>query len=158
MKQQMLEAEVKELNGRIEALTAELDARPGKEVMPDDVYLMSCLRTTDVCTLWEVERLCVAAADRIEALTAELVALKAQNEYQEKMIRQADVRGDYWRARTEKAEADADATEADNDRLKKGCECAMSEIRAYMQEVGSTLPLELAMGWLSAALNPRRIG
>jgi hypothetical protein len=29
----------------------------------------------------------------------------------------------------------------------------MSEIRDYTQEVGVTLPLELAMGWLSAAVN-----
>jgi chromosome segregation ATPase len=61
MKQQMLEAEVKELKGRIEALTAERDA------------------------------------------------LKVQNEYQEKMIWQADARGDYWKASAENAEAELDA-------------------------------------------------
>jgi hypothetical protein len=84
--------------------------------------------------------------DRIEALTAERDVLKMLKPMLEKMIWQADVRGDYWRA-------SAEAAEADNERLTKGCERAMSEIRDYMQEIGSTLPLELAMGWLSAALN-----
>jgi chromosome segregation ATPase len=70
MKQQMLEAEVKELKARIEALTAERDA------------------------------------------------LKVQNEYQEQMTRQADERSDYWKASAEKAEADADAAETDNARLR----------------------------------------
>ena len=51
------------------------------------------------------------------------------------------------------ATAKIEALTADNARLRKSCECAMSEIRDYMQEVGVTLPLELAMGWLSAALN-----
>ena len=45
------------------------------------------------------------------------------------------------------------ALHADNAQLRKSSECAMSEIRDYMQEVGVTLPLELALGWLSAALN-----
>jgi septal ring factor EnvC (AmiA/AmiB activator) len=54
MKQQMLEAEVKELKARIEALTAERDE------------------------------------------------LKVQNEYQEKMIRQADVCDDRWKASAER--------------------------------------------------------
>jgi len=49
--------------------------------------------------------------------------------------------------------AERDALQADNAWLRKSCECAMSEIKDYMQEVGETLPLALAMGWLSAALN-----
>jgi chromosome segregation ATPase len=133
MKQQMLEAEVKELKAHIEALTAELEAV--KEAYGD------------------IEQYARRHCAEVEAFTAERDALKAQNEYQEKMIRQADVRGDYWKTIAEKAEADADALEADNVRLRKGCDCAMSEIRDYMQEIGGTLPLELAMGWLSAALN-----
>jgi hypothetical protein len=104
MKQQMLEAEVKELKARIEALMAERDywnaayhaVRPlgdpdyrsdtvqccmcdkkglsTKEdwVMTDDVYLMSCLRTTDMYTPLEMEWLCADAADRIEALKAQM--------------------------------------------------------------------------------------
>jgi chromosome segregation ATPase len=83
---------------RIEALTAERDAV--KEAYDD------------------IEQYARRHCAEVEALTAELDALKAQNEYQEEMIRQADVRGDYWRASAENAEADADATAADNARLR----------------------------------------
>jgi hypothetical protein len=62
----------------------------------------------------------------IEALTAERDALKVQNEYQEQMIRQADERGDYWRASAEKADADADAAETDNARLREALETCLT--------------------------------
>lgn len=42
--------------------------------------------------------------------------------------------------------------QTENARLQKGCEFAMNEIRDYMAETGGALPLELAMGWLKAAL------
>ena len=117
--------------------------------------------------VWAMDQDLKEAADRIEALTAEVQ--RWQGLFDEKhnlMLEQ--------KARAEKAEAERDeATNqldsaihsvevlekrvagfmADNARLRKSCECAMSEIRDYMQEVGVTLPLELAMGWLSAALN-----
>jgi predicted RNase H-like nuclease (RuvC/YqgF family) len=69
---------------------------------------------------------------RIETLTAECDALKAQNKYQEKMIRQADVRGDYWKASAEKAEADADATEVDNVRLRDALDRVVVEYDLQM--------------------------
>jgi len=68
MKQQMLEAEVKELKARIEALTAELEA--AKEAYDDiDQY---------------ARRHCA----EVEALTAERDALKVQNEYDAAAIRE----------------------------------------------------------------------
>jgi len=83
-------------------------------------------------------------ADRIEALTAE----------RDRAIDDARDNAEYVDL-VSQYRAERDAAKADNARLKKGCECAMSEIRDYMQEVGGTLPLELAMGWLSAALTGR---
>jgi hypothetical protein len=134
MKQQMLEAEVKELKARIEALTAEFDSRSSKGVMPDDTYLMSCLRTIDMCTPLEIERICADAANRIEALTADRDALKARNEYQEKMIRQADVRGDYWRARAEKAEAELETAKEAYDDIEQYARRHCAEVEALTAE------------------------
>jgi len=78
------------------------------------------------------------AADRIEALTAQLAE-------------DADVRKQIDH-RLEELVAQVDALTADNARLRKGCACAMSEIRDYTKDVGVTLNLELAMGWLSTAV------
>ena len=93
-------------------------------------------------------------ADIVQALTAERDALIAQRDAVPfdtdalgmglEMAAQSTIRI---------VTKERDEALADNAWLRKSCECAMSEIRDYMQEVGVTLPLELAMGWLSAALN-----
>ncbi len=113
---------------------------------------------------------CVELIDRIEALTAarkedyrrlsaaaadeahECGVHKSRAEAAEKELQEMQAHIDHADAYHKAmlaAETERDALQADNARLLKGCECAMSEIRDYMQEVGGTLPLELAMGWLS---------
>lgn len=77
--------------------------------------------------------------------TARIAALETANAQLQETL-------DYAQARHQRMVRDQAALEAERDRLRKGCKCAMNEIRDYMAETGGTLPLELAMGWLSAAL------
>jgi hypothetical protein len=94
------------------------------------------------------------AADRIEALTAERDALIAQRDAVPFDINAMGMTVEMAAQSTIRiVTKERDEALADNAWLRKSCECAMSEIRDYMQEVGETLPLSLAMGWLSAALN-----
>jgi hypothetical protein len=153
MKQQMLEAEVKELKARIETLTTERDAQCcmcGKKGLSTEEDGGPECELSDgrwVCSedCWnDALEPDAIAAYRIAALTAELVAIKEAYDDVEQYARRHC--------------AEVAALTAENARLKKGCEYAMSEIRDYMQEVGGTLPLELAMGWLSAALNSGKEG
>jgi hypothetical protein len=131
---------------RIEALTAERDALIAqRDAVPFD---------TDALGMG----LEMAAQSTIRILTAERDDLAHVIDNTESVYGISS-EGNMWRFWAKKAKeiaAKNSVLTADNAWLRKSCECAMSEIRDYMQEVGGVLPLELAMGWLSAALNTRK--
>jgi hypothetical protein len=90
-------------------------------------------------------RLASDMADRIEALTAERDEYKRLAGIADTLARECRIH-----------ESRAENAEAENARVREAVEGGMSEIRDYTKEVGVTLALELAMGWLSTAISTRK--